>query len=196
MGNRLSKISTKTGDKGETGLGDGSRVAKHHIRIQAIGDVDELNSSIGVLLAHLSEDDPKYGIISNTLNQIQHDLFDIGGELAVPGYNALVQTLLDDLETISADLNDELPALKDFILPAGGNSKNKKATSFCHMSRSICRRAERSLVELNQEEDINPIALQYVNRLSDFFFILARSLVRVDNGEEVLWKSRHQPSGK
>lgn len=190
MGNRLSKISTKTGDKGTTGLGDGSRVSKTDIRIQCIGNIDELNSSIGVLQAHLPLADAGFDAkkIADTLHQIQHDLFDIGGELAVPGYNALTENLLDDLEVSAADLNDTLPSLKDFILPAGG-----KACSFCHMCRSICRRAERSLVMLKQDQEVNQIALQYINRLSDFLFILARVFARQENGQEVLWKSRHQP---
>jgi len=192
MGNRLSKISTKTGDKGETGLGDGSRISKTSTRINVIGEVDELNSWVGVLSAELDINDAHQVI----LNQIQHDLFDLGGELCVPGYKALAPSILEDLENTLVDINDELPPLKDFILP-GGN----KAASYCHMARSVSRRAERSIVALAIEEQtgdnsVTPLAIQYLNRLSDFFFVLARNLARKDGGQEVLWKSRHTQSKK
>lgn len=190
MGNRLSKISTKTGDKGETGLGDGSRISKTSTRINVIGDVDELNSWVGVLAAELDSDDVHQAI----LNQIQHDLFDLGGELCVPGYKALAPSMLEDLENTLVDINEELPPLKDFILP-GGN----KAASYCHMARSVGRRAERSIVALAIEEKdgdnaVSPLAIQYLNRLSDFFFVLARSIARNNGGQETLWKSRHTQS--
>lgn len=190
MGNRLSKISTKTGDKGETGLGDGSRISKTSTRINVIGDVDELNSWVGVLAAELDSDDAHQAI----LNQIQHDLFDLGGELCVPGYKALAPSMLEDLENTLVDINEELPPLKDFILP-GGN----KAASYCHMARSVGRRAERSIVALSIEEkdgdnSVSPLAIQYLNRLSDFFFVLARSIARHNGGQETLWKSRHTQS--
>jgi len=192
MGNRLSKISTKTGDKGETGLGDGSRISKTSTRINVIGEVDELNSWVGVLSAELDINDAHQVI----LNQIQHDLFDLGGELCVPGYKALAPSMLEDLENTLVDINDELPPLKDFILPSGN-----KAASYCHMARSVSRRAERSIVALAIEEQtgdnsVTPLAIQYLNRLSDFFFVLARNLARKDGGQEVLWKSRHTQSKK
>ncbi len=190
MGNRLSKISTKTGDKGETGLGDGSRISKTSTRIQVIGEVDEVNSWVGVLAAELDPDDEHQAV----LYQIQHDLFDLGGELCVPGYKALAESMLDDLENTLVDINEALPPLKDFILPGGS-----KAASYCHMARTVCRRAERSIVALANEEkeadnDISPLSVQYLNRLSDFFFVLARCLARKDGGQEVLWKSRHTQS--
>ena len=192
MGNRLSKISTKTGDKGETGLGDGSRISKNSTRIQVIGEVDEVNSWVGVLAAELESDNEHQVILS----QIQHDLFDLGGELCVPGYKALAPSMLQGLEDTLVDINEALPPLKDFILP-GGN----KAASYCHMARTVCRRAERSIVALANEEqeegnEISALAIQYLNRLSDFFFVLARSLARKDGGQEVLWKSRHVQSKK
>lgn len=192
MGNRLSKISTKTGDKGETGLGDGSRISKTSTRINVIGEVDELNSWVGVLAAELETQNEHQTV----LNQIQHDLFDLGGELCVPGYKALAPSMLEDLENTLVAINENLPPLKDFILP-GGN----KAASYCHMARSVGRRAERSLVALAIEEkdgdnSVTPLAIQYLNRLSDFFFVLARSLARKDGGQESLWKSRHTQSKK
>jgi len=183
MGNRLSKIATKTGDKGETGLGDGSRISKSSERMHAIGDVDELNSWVGMLRAELDEADDLIPL----LHQIQHDLFDLGGELSVPGFNALQEVLISDLEDNLEALNDTLPPLKDFILPGGS-----KAAALCHMTRTVCRRAERSLVQLNQVDELNPLALRYVNRLSDLLFITARVLARRENGSEILWKSRHQ----
>jgi cob(I)alamin adenosyltransferase len=194
MGNRLSKISTKTGDKGETGLGDGSRISKTSARIQVIGEVDEVNSWVGVLTAELAPNDEHQEI----LNQIQHDLFDLGGEICVPGYQALAPSMLEGLEDCLVSINEDLPALKDFILP-GGN----KAASYCHMARTVCRRAERSIVALAAEESdnekgqqVSPLAMQYLNRLSDFFFVLARNLAKRNGGSEVLWKSRHTVSKK
>ncbi|GGY34428.1 ATP--cobalamin adenosyltransferase [Bacterioplanes sanyensis] len=183
MGNRLSKISTKTGDQGETGLGDGSRVSKSSLRIQAIGDVDELNSWIGLLRTELTLEDSLQAL----LDQVQHDLFDLGGELAVPGFNALSETLIADLEAELELLNRELPPLKDFILPGGS-----KAAAQCHMARAVCRRAERALVALQQQDEANPLALQYLNRLSDLLFVAARALARRDGGQEVLWRNRYQ----
>lgn len=183
MGNRLSKIATKTGDKGETGLGDGSRISKSNERMHAIGDVDELNSWVGMLREELGGADELIPL----LHQIQHDLFDLGGELSVPGFNALQEVLISDLEDNLVELNEALPPLKDFILP-GGN----KAAAHCHMARTVCRRAERSLVALAASNDVSPLALRYLNRLSDLLFVMARVLARRDNGQEILWKSRHQ----
>ncbi|MAS25857.1 MAG: ATP:cob(I)alamin adenosyltransferase [Oceanospirillaceae bacterium] len=182
MGNRLSKIATKTGDKGETGLGDGSRVRKSSARVKAIGDIDELNSWIGLLRSHLSDSDE----LQPLLHQVQHDLFDLGGELSVPGYLALSQDLVQDLEDNLEALNDTLPPLKEFILPGGD-----MAASHAHMVRTVCRRAERSLVSLGENEAINELCLSYINRLSDLMFVMARVLARRNNGQEVYWKSRH-----
>jgi cob(I)alamin adenosyltransferase len=183
MGNRLSKIATRTGDRGETGLGDGSRVSKSSERIHAIGEVDELNSWVGLLRTELTGDDE----LQPLLHQIQHDLFDLGGELSVPGFNALNEALLSDIENQLEKLNDTLPPLKDFILPGGSG-----AAALAHMVRTVCRRAERALVALTEHEDISPLSLQYLNRLSDLMFVMARVLARRDNGQEVLWQSRYQ----
>ena len=178
MGHRLSKIYTRTGDAGETGLGDGARVKKDSPRIEAIGDVDELNSIIGMVLAHSL---PKE--IEEHFIDIQHDLFDLGGELSIPGYNKINIEYSTRLETVLDTLNADLPMLKEFILPAGGH-----ATSTCHLARSVCRRAERRVVSLNNEEEINPAVISYLNRLSDLLFVTARVLARYENGAEVLWQ--------
>lgn len=183
MGNRLSKISTKTGDGGETGLGDGSRVSKHSLRVQALGDVDELNSWIGLLRAELSNRDE----LQPLLSQVQHDLFDLGGELAIPGYQLLNEQLLLDIEYALVEHNEALPPLKDFILP-GGN----RAAAHCHMARAVARRSERTMVALMQEETLTDLGLRYLNRLSDLLFVLARVLARRNDDQEVLWQSRHQ----
>lgn len=189
MGNRLSKITTRTGDRGETGLGDGSRINKDDVRIDAIGDVDELNSWIGVLRTDLAEDD-EYQVM---LHQIQHDLFDLGGELAVPGYDALTDQHLLELEQYLADFNDQLPPLKEFILPGGS-----PCGAHCHMARTVCRRAERTLVKAARSTDVSELALRYINRLSDLLFVFARILARRRGGQEILWQSRRQsrPSNK
>lgn len=178
MGHRLSKIYTRTGDKGETGLGDGSRVAKDSIRVEAFGTVDELNSIIGMILAHNLPKD-----IRPWLENIQHDLFDLGGEFSIPGYETIQNSDVSRLETRLDELNADLPALKEFILPAGG-----AATSHCHLARSVCRRAERRATTLARNEDLNPAALAYLNRLSDLLFVIARVLARIENNKEVLWK--------
>lgn len=178
MGHRLSKIYTRTGDKGDTGLGDGSRVDKDHIRVEAFGTVDELNSIIGMILAHdIAEK------IKNCLNKVQHHLFDLGGELCIPGHNALDETYITYLETTLDNFNEDLPMLKEFILPAGG-----KATSTCHLARTVCRRAERRVVTLAKDETISPFSISYLNRLSDLLFVIARVLARNENGKEVLWQ--------
>ncbi len=179
MGNRLSKIYTRTGDKGTTGLGDGSRVEKDDIRIEAIGTVDELNSAIGTVLACSI---PEF--IQNCLTNIQHDLFDLGGELCIPGHTVLSDKDTRRLENTLDKLNADLPALKDFILPAGG-----MATSHCHLARSICRRAERRVYSLSKQQSVNPAALMYLNRLSDLLFVIARILARHENGQEVVWQA-------
>ncbi len=178
MGHRLSKIYTRTGDKGDTGLGDGSRVDKDHIRVEAFGSVDELNSIIGMILAN---DIAKE--ISTCLNKVQHHLFDLGGELCIPGHIALDESYISYLETTLDNFNTNLPNLKEFILPAGG-----KATSVCHLARTVCRRAERRVVTLTKDETVSPHALSYLNRLSDLLFVIARVLARSENGSEVLWQ--------
>ena len=178
MGNRLSKIVTRTGDTGTTGLGDGSRVAKDSARIEAIGTVDELNTAIGLLRAAPSLSDE----ISRCLLRIQHDLFDLGGELAVPGYTAVTGSHIEALETEVESFNELLPPLKEFVLPGGG-----EAAARCHLARAIARRAERRCWTLAKDEAVSSVALIYLNRLSDLLFVLARVLARQDNGTEVLW---------
>lgn len=178
MGHRLSKIYTRTGDDGTTGLGDGSRINKDHQRMESIGTVDELNSHIGLLITELSADDPYAAILS----RIQHDLFDLGGELAVPGYTLVSADRIGELETTLDELNDELPPLKNFILPGGS-----KPASLCHLARAVCRRAERGVVALSRSDEINDTTRQYLNRLSDLLFVMARLLARRDGGDEVLW---------
>lgn len=178
MGHRLSKIYTRTGDQGETGLGDGSRVSKTHPRVETFGTIDELNSIIGMILAQDLPQDVRDCFVA-----IQHDLFDLGGELSVPGYEAVNASYTERLERELDGFNETLPALKEFILPAGGI-----ATSTCHLARAVCRRAERDAVALAATETINPAGLIYLNRLSDLLFVIARVLARFENGEEVLWQ--------
>jgi len=178
MGHRLSKIYTRTGDKGETGLGDGSRVEKDHIRVEAFGTVDELNSIIGMVLAHDIPDK-----VQSCFNKVQHHLFDLGGELCIPGHTALDENYISYLENTLDELNADLPNLKEFILPAGG-----KATSSCHLARTVCRRAERRVITLSKSETISPFSISYLNRLSDLLFVTARVLARAENGTEVLWQ--------
>ena len=177
MGHRLSKIYTRTGDKGTTGLGDGSRVEKDNLRVEAFGTVDELNSTVGLVLA------AKLPInIQSILNRVQHELFDLGGELCVPGTTLIPDSYIDGLEADLDMLNENLPPLKDFILPGGSDSAAR-----CHLARTICRRAERRVVALAHDEDVNPATIRYLNRLSDFLFVAARVIARADNGAEVLW---------
>ncbi|MDX1693619.1 MAG: cob(I)yrinic acid a,c-diamide adenosyltransferase [Ketobacteraceae bacterium] len=179
MGHRLSKIYTRTGDSGTTGLGDGTRVEKDHLRVEAYGTVDELNSSIGMILAEDSVPED----LRTWLLEIQHDLFDLGSELCVPGYTAIREKHVEMLETNLDAMNENLPMLKEFILPGG----NRAATT-CHLARTICRRAERRVHTLSKSEDINQLGLRYLNRLSDFLFVAARVLARADGGQEVLWQ--------
>jgi len=181
MGNRLSKIYTRTGDDGSTGLGDGSRIPKNHPRAEAMGEVDELNCQMGMLIAQLPEDDP----LQPLLTRIQHDLFDIGGELAVPGFEMVKPERVADLEATLDQYNDDLPALKNFILPGGS-----VAAAQAHLARAMCRRAERRLVTLHQQEPINETPRLYINRLSDLLFVLARVLSRRNGGSEVLWQQQ------
>ena len=177
MGNRLSKIYTRTGDQGTTGLADGSRVDKDNDRVQAMGDVDELNSHIGAILLH-----PLDAGIAESLTDIQHALFDIGGEMAIPEYAAVTEDYVASLEDMLDKLNADLPPLKEFILPGGG-----PAAIACHLARTVCRRAERRLVTLARAESVNHESRRYLNRLSDLLFVLARVLARDDTGE-VYWK--------
>ena len=179
MGNRLSKIYTRTGDAGSTGLGDGSRVPKDDARVEAYGTVDELNSAIGVTLAENMPDS-----VRNILNEIQHELFDLGSELCMPGYSAITTEHVTRLETALDMLNADLPALKEFILPGGG-----RAAAACHLARTICRRAERRVYTLSRQSEVGAESLKYLNRLSDLLFVMARVLARHENGQEVLWRS-------
>lgn len=178
MGKRLSKIYTRTGDDGTTGLGDGSRVPKDSQRVDAYGTVDEANSAIGVVLANESVP----GNVRDVLTDVQHDLFELGGELCIPGHSAITEDFIDRLENELDALNADLPALKEFILPGGG-----PAAAACHLARTIVRRAERVTATLAGEEDVRPEVLRYLNRLSDLLFVVARVLSRVESGQEVLW---------
>jgi cob(I)alamin adenosyltransferase len=178
MGKRLTKIYTRTGDAGTTGLADGSRVAKNAPRIEAIGTVDELNSVIGVLLA---EDLPAEARI--LLNDVQNDLFDLGGELSVPGHTLMSEAHSKRLEDALDAFNAKLPALKEFILPGGS-----RAASLAHVARTVCRRAERTLVALSKTDPLAPPLLQYLNRLSDLLFVLARVLNRHAGGDDIYWQ--------
>ena len=180
MGNRLSKIYTCTGDAGETGLGDGSRVAKDDDRVEAYGTVDEANSAIGMVLSYQLNN----RAIVNCLTDVQHDLFDVGAELCIPGHKVITDAYVTRLEQQLDGFNEELPALKEFILPGG----NPPAAS-CHLARTISRRAERRVQTLSRNADINPELLRYLNRLSDLLFVIARVLARTGGGEEVLWHS-------
>ena len=177
MGNRLSKIYTRTGDDGSTGLGDGSRTGKDSARVNAYGTVDEANSSLGVVLATQLPDD-----IRTLLTTVQHQLFDLGGELCIPGHAAIKPEDIDALERQLDHYNETLPPLKEFILPAGG-----EAAARCHLARTIVRRAERETVALARNEAVRPEAIRYLNRLSDLLFVLARVLARADGQGEVLW---------
>ena len=175
MGNRLSKIVTRTGDTGTTGLGDGSRVPKDSPRIDAIGEIDELNSSLGVMLAEQLPDE-----IRNALVMVQHDLFDLGGEVCIPGSSVIGETHVSRLEALISDFNSELAPLKEFILPGG-----TRAAALSHLCRTVCRRAERHATALAEGEVINPESVRYLNRLSDWLFVAARAA----NGAagDVLW---------
>lgn len=177
MGNRLTKIYTRTGDNGITGLADGSRVDKDSMRIEVIGCTDELNSIVGMVMSHDIPDN-----CMNILILIQHDLFDLGGELAIPEHVVITQRHTERLELELDNLNKDLPRLKEFILPSGGT-----ATSCCHFARSVCRRTERRCVSLNKEQEVNRCILTYLNRLSDLLFVIARVLSRSEGESEVFW---------
>ncbi len=183
MGNRLSKIYTRTGDDGTTGLGDGSRTDKDGARVAAYGTTDELNSVIGLVLALEVPD-----TVGKVLHEIQHHLFDLGGELCIPGHQAVQQTHIDWLERTLDHFNNDLPPLKDFILPGGS-----QAAASCHLARTVCRRAERLVVSLQRVESVAPFSLKYLNRLSDLLFVIARVLARHQGGAEVLWQKDRAP---
>ena len=179
MGNRLSKIYTRTGDDGTTGLGDGSRVPKEHLRVEAYGTVDEANSAIGVVLS-LGLPPP----VMQCLTEVQHDLFDLGGELCIPGHRMIEAAHVERLEAQLDGFNEDLPPLKEFILPGGG-----PAAAACHVARTVCRRAERRCWSLARADSVSIEALKYLNRLSDLLFVLARVLARRDGGE-VVWRRK------
>jgi cob(I)alamin adenosyltransferase len=183
MGHRLSKIYTRTGDDGSTGLGDGTRVGKDDARVEAYGTIDELNSVIGLLLC---EDLPAG--IRAALTGVQHRLFDLGGELCIPGHRILEDGHVSALEILLDELNAELPPLKEFILPGGA-----RAAALCHVARSVCRRAERRAYQLSKRDTISPIALRYLNRLSDLLFVMARALNRAGGHGDVLWQPAKKP---
>ena len=183
MGNRLSQIATRTGDQGTTGLGDNTRVSKHHLRIHAMGDVDELNSHIGLLLCETLPDG-----VRGLLVEIQHQLFNLGGELSIPGFELLKKEAIVELDEALETYNKALPKLQEFILPAGS-----RAASQAHVCRTVARRAERAVVALGESETINESPRQYLNRLSDLMFVLSRVLNRMvidgKGGDDVYWKS-------
>ena len=183
MSNRLTQIATRTGDDGSTGLGDGSRVPKDHLRVAAMGDVDELNSSLGVLLA-----EPLPDTVRELLVTIQHELFNLGGELSIPGFALLKPAAVLHLDEALALHNGQLPRLKEFILPAGTRS-----AALAHVSRTVARRAERAVVALAGVDKVNEAPRQYLNRLSDLMFVLARVLNRANldglGGDDVYWRS-------
>jgi cob(I)alamin adenosyltransferase len=181
MGNRLSRIYTRTGDDGTTGLGDGTRVPKEHPRVEAYGSVDEASSAIGMVLAVAGLP----SAVTDCLLEVQHELFDLGGELCIPGHRAITDAHVTRLEQALDGFNEPLPPLKDFILPGGG-----AAASGCHLARTITRRAERRVWELGRTEAVAPQVAKYLNRLSDLLFVVARVLARHETGSEVLW--RHQ----
>ena len=184
MSNRLTQIATRTGDDGTTGLGDGSRVPKDHLRVQAMGEVDELNSTVGVLLA-----EPLPADVRELLVTVQHELFNLGGELSIPGYELLKAQAVARLDEALAHYNAQLPRLKEFILPGGTRS-----AALAHVSRTVARRAERALVTLAAREPVNEAPRQYLNRLSDLLFVLARVLNRANldgrGGDDVYWRSQ------
>lgn len=183
MGNRLSKIYTRTGDEGTTGLGDGSRVEKDDPRVEAMGAVDELNSVIGILMTEWLPDK-----IGECLHGVQHTLFDIGGELSMPGHSMVGENKTMELEQFLDKLNDELNPLKEFILPGGSN-----ASAYCHLARSVCRRAERRVYTLSKPGNTSENARRYLNRLSDLLFVMARSLNKSAGEPDVLWKHERKP---
>lgn len=181
MGNRLSKIYTRTGDDGTTGLADGNRIAKNALRVEALGTVDELNCHIGVLIEALEDGDT----LQDALQRIQHHLFDLGGEFAIPGSSAIGDAHIRWLEQTLDQYNEALPPLKNFILPGGS-----PAAAQCHLARAVCRRAERIVVALGHEDSLNLLSRHYLNRLSDLLFVFARVLARRNGAREILWNQK------
>ncbi len=181
MGNRLSRIVTRTGDNGTTGMADGSRRDKDNIRVECLGEVDELNAAIGVVLSFLKDEDCRLVLFS-----IQHDLFDIGAELCQPGKTLIRPQYVEEIESVASRFNDSLPTLKEFILPGGS-----QPVAFLQLARTVCRRVERALHRLNKTEQLNPVSAQYINRLSDLLFILARHVALQADGKEVYWHSKY-----
>lgn len=183
MANRLSKIVTRTGDDGSTGLSSGERIAKDQPRVAAMGDVDELNSNIGLLLTETLPDAVREALVG-----IQHDLFDLGGELSLPGHTLVSEAHLARIDELIERFNTDLPPLREFILPGG-----TRAAALAHVSRTVCRRAERTLVSLRQTEELQTLPAQYLNRLSDLLFVLARVLNRAGGGSDVHWQQGRKP---
>lgn len=181
MGHRLSRIYTRTGDDGSTGLGDGMRVPKEHLRVEAYGTVDEANSTVGMVLAVPGLP----SAVTECLTEVQHDLFDLGGELCMPGHRTIIVADIERLEAALDGFNSDLPPLKDFILPGGG-----PASAACHLARTVTRRAERRVWALARVEEVAAEVPRYLNRLSDLLFVLARVLARHEHGSEVLWRHR------
>ncbi len=192
MGKRLSKIYTKTGDKGETGLGDGSRIPKDHIRVQAMGSCDELNSHLGLVISELKSEtqfsEVQFVALTEFIEKCQHRIFDLGGEISIPGFKIVNDDHVEGLERYLDELNADIPPLENFIMPAGS-----RLLATIHLARSVARRAERDLVSLSLESDqtdseINEAGLRYLNRLSDFLFVAARFVAKESKIEEVLWQ--------
>ena len=186
MGKRLTQIATRTGDDGTTGLGDNTRVPKHSQRVQAMGDVDELNSHIGLLLCEPLPDD-----VRSLLVEVQHQLFNLGGELSIPGFELLKEEAVAQLDAALAEHNAQLPRLQEFILPAGN-----RAAAQAHVCRTVARRAERAVVALGGHETVRDAPRQYLNRLSDLMFVLARVFNRMHGGDDVYWKSERLKRGE
>lgn len=192
MGYRLSKIYTKTGDKGETGLADGRRVAKNHPRVEAMGELDTLNSQLGLLLADLAEQAGRWPGLNEVIEVVapcQHRLFDLGGELAMPAYQALQESEVERLEAAIDRWNEEVGPLENFILPGGS-----RLVAQAHVCRSLARGAERRCQQLNAEEPVRPVGMAYVNRLSDLLFVAARLIARRTQISEVLWQAAEKPA--
>jgi cob(I)alamin adenosyltransferase len=185
MGNRLTKIVTRTGDDGTTGLGDGTRVGKDALRVEVMGNIDELSSALGCVLA-----DPMPDHVEAMLRGIQHDLFDLGGEICIPGRSALWDTHIAQLDRRIEALREPLAPLREFVLPGG-----TRAAAACHLARTICRRAERSLVALGRKESVSPLSVQYLNRLSDLLFLAARTINAHAGQSEPMWKPGREKSG-
>ncbi len=184
MGKRLSKIYTRTGDKGETGLGDGSRISKTAPRVEAMGSVDELNSIVGVVVEELlASNRPDLTSVAEFIRSLQHRIFDLGGELSIPGFEIISAKHVVVIEQQLDVMNEQLEPLENFILPGGS-----RLIANCHMARSICRRAERNIAALAQTESVNANAMEFINRLSDYLFVLARTCARLTQVNEVLWE--------